>query len=200
MKQILLMLAALALVGSACSADVATDDASVPVDPESAAPAQVPQDSAEPNEAEPDAALVAAEPVAPAGPVAPADQDDQASEVDQEDTSQVFNPNGSGDWCEIRRGFEADERSSSNDPVQVEAYYREQGEFAAVLQRSAPPELASDVALIIEVNAGYVAAIEAAEWNILNVDPTIFEALPEGYEQALVNLETYNLEVCGFES
>ena len=214
----ILLFAALALFGAACSSQTTVEtDTAAPV----AAEAQS-TDEAESAAAEPAAAAQSTDDTETAPPAstqsvdeteaeasrqddpAASESADEAPDSTEADSTAAPAPDlsavGSGDWCGVASQVE-ESFGSGLDPFSDEGSFEELFTTSAELMNQAvsiaPPAIAGDVAVAAEAANTMIGLLEDADWDFLTVDFARFEELTAGMETAGFNISKYNFEVCG---
>jgi hypothetical protein len=129
--------------------------------------------------------------------------DEAATEVPTEATEEEsFEGTGSGDWCSFATDVEAasddlDDADFTN-PDTLRDLYREFGDQLERAEDVVPPEIEADFALIAENFRVFLDALEAVDYDFLQVDQAVLAELDsEALATASENIERYNEEVCG---
>jgi hypothetical protein len=108
------------------------------------------------------------------------------------------------EWCELARDVEAQDDLFSDvdftDPEAMRAAFSEATEVLEEAADKAPDEISDDVNLSLDTFREYLAVLEEADYDILNIDPTEFEQIGAEAEPAGQRISAYNERVCGIVS
>ncbi len=195
MKKLTLVVFAFVLLVVACKTDttidtVAANDAGAGTAASTQAEPENDGDGTDGSDPEP---AQAAEPTEAAAPT--------EAPVPTVDTSSAAAQVGSGDWCTaaqlIEDRFDNIELLGFTDPEALEAAYTDAYTIINQARAIAPPVIAADVDITIDGVEVLIAALDAADWNFLDVDLGVLDALDVPLETASYNIEKYNFDVCG---
>jgi hypothetical protein len=201
MKKLPLIVFAFVLLAAACKTDtsidtVAANDASA--DTAESTQSEPENDGDGTDETDPEPAQAAEPTEAPAAAEAAEPTEVPAPTVD---TSNAAAQIGSGDWCTaaqlVEDRFDNIELLGFSDPEALEAAYTEAYAIISQARAITPPAIAADVDITIEGVEALIAALDGADWNFLDIDLSVLDALDVPLETATYNIEKYNFDVCG---
>lgn len=99
------------------------------------------------------------------------------------------------EWCQLEQDvFDYD----PSDPVQVEAAFNETLTFELVREQTAPPEIADDMAVIVDDLERFMGELEAVGWSFDDVDPAAGDFEPAA-QAADERIHAFEVEHCGAE-
>lgn len=109
---------------------------------------------------------------------------------------------GADDWCEFGEQIAEQDLLLANadlsDPADIESTFSTLRDRYGTAVRAAPDEIRTDVETVKGAFDEFYGSLEAAEFELLEVDESAFEVFDAEVEAAGVRIDEYGIEQCGF--
>ena len=112
-----------------------------------------------------------------------------------------FTGEGGEEFCAMNEEFDLDNAfANAQSPEDLEASFEQVVTALDEMAQAAPAEISDDVAAVSEAWEGLREPLEEAGWDLLQVDPAVFNS-PDlaQLEDSSARLDAYLSDVCGIE-